>query len=184
MLFKFGNQFKKHKTLLWVTAESKDIAFNEHSVGVKTKPCPQATPDITVRRMGMCPLRMGMEEEEGVCQRCFGGGYKMWGLLGGWCERGVRWRANTLSHSHKWVTNWEPFGNVSGSFPKISFCRILGEDIYKMWEVLGGGCVRGEVRWGANTLSPAAQGRGRVLAFFSNNGSQIGSFFGSFPRYP
>ena len=97
--------------------------------------------------------------------------------------RGVSWLANTLSHSHKWVTNWEPFGNVSGSFPKISFCRILGVDIYKMWEVLG---VRG-VRWGANTLSPAAQGRGRVLAFFSNNGSQIGSFFGnvfeSFLRY-
>ena len=90
--------------------------------------------------------------------------------------RGVRWRANTLSHSHKWVTNWEPFGNVSGSFPKISFCRILGEDIYKMWEVLG----ERRVRWGANTLSPAAQGRGRVLAFFSNNGSQIGSFFGVF----
>ena len=99
----------------------------------------------------------------------------MWGLLGGWCVRGIRWRANTLSHSHKWVTNWEPFGNVFGSFPKISFCRILGEDIYKMWEVLGGWCER-RVRWCANTLSPAAQGRGRVLVFFfQNNGSQIGT---------
>ena len=76
---------------------------------------------------------------------------------------------------HKLGAFWECFWKLS----KNIFCRILGVDIYKMWEVLG----ERRVRWGANTLSPAAQGRGRVLAFFSNNGSQIGSFFGSFPRY-
>ena len=69
-----------------------------------------------------------------------------------------------------------------GGGVKMCFWRFwpLG-DGYNMWEVLGGW-------WGGSKsacqhIVTSSTREGRVLTFFSNTGSQIGSLFGSVPRY-
>ena len=80
------------------------MTFNEHSVGVKRH-----------KTLSSSNSRYNCEEggRGGGLPECFGGGYKMWELLGGWCERGEQ--VGVPTHCHI-LTNGSQIGSLLGMF--------------------------------------------------------------------